>query len=166
MKAVLYRLSSPSGKQYIGVTAGPLTTRMSVHRHSRTAIGSAVRKYKNEIKQEILVVGEESYIYELEDRAISAFNTMAPSGYNLSRGGKGGGHTAASRRKISEARKGIVFSEIHKQNLSKARGNRSPTKETRQKMVAAQRVRRAREGESERQDMSQKMKQIWAGRGA
>lgn len=164
MKAVLYKLSSPSGKQYIGVTTCSLPARVNVHQRSRTAIGSAIRKYGGQMKQEILIVGDEDYIYDLEYKAIEAFGTMAPHGYNLREGGQGGRLTEASRKKISNTMKGRKRSVSHRRRLSEVRMGHVHTAETRKRMVTAQRARRAREGLLEKQAMSQKMKQIRAER--
>jgi len=157
----LYRLTSPSGKQYIGVTTQPVSHRLLGHKHSKTAIGSAVRKYGDKIKAEILIVGPEQYVYELEKRGIKAFETMAPAGYNLMHGGEGGRHSSETKRKMSKIRKGIVFSETHLQNLSIAHMGHIHSAETKQKMSEAQKRRREREDPS---IVSEQMKRIWADR--
>lgn len=76
------------------------------------------------------MIGSFEYVKEMEVKAIAAFNTYHPHGYNLTRGGDGAtgrsppkdvrdkiaaGNrgkvmTAASRKKLSIARKGIVIS--------------------------------------------------------
>jgi len=53
--ASLYRLTAPSGKQYIGVTRQTLSKRIRDHSHCKTVIGNAMRKYGTGMKAEVLV---------------------------------------------------------------------------------------------------------------
>lgn len=101
---ILYMLTAPSGKQYIGVTGKPLSYRISDHIYCQSIVGQALQKYGREtFKTEILVAGAEEYIYELERRAIEAFDTRAPNGYNLAEGGLGGRLTEEAKQKIGAA---------------------------------------------------------------
>lgn len=93
----LYRLTSPSGKQYIGIAHGTAHARWL--RHIRDAlkdgadfaISRAIRKYGPEsFRVETLVIAERPFLFELERRAIAKFQTKAPNGYNLSDGGESG----------------------------------------------------------------------------
>jgi hypothetical protein len=104
------------------------------HYHWQTAIGKALRKYGNQIKGEVLAIGDEDYIYELERKAIEAFGTMAPEGYNLKEGGRGGRHTEESKRKISEANLGKYVSEETRKKIGAKSKGRVFSKATRQKM--------------------------------
>lgn len=95
MKAMsLYRLTFPNGKSYIGITSGAVKRRVAKHvsqakEGRRSAVSQAIRKY-GAFKTEILVVaGDWSYLCDLEQRAIAAFKTLAPHGYNLTSGGEG-----------------------------------------------------------------------------
>jgi predicted GIY-YIG superfamily endonuclease len=52
MRAILYRLTFPSNKSYIGITTKTLERRCRGHRQgangtNKTAIACAIRKYKN-----------------------------------------------------------------------------------------------------------------------
>lgn len=141
--ASLYRLTSPSGRQYIGVTTKPLSYRMKEHYHFNTAVGRALRKYGESIRGEVLAIGPEEYIYDLENKAISAFGTMAPAGYNLREGGLGGRHTEDSKQKISKANKGRIFSEEHRRKIGLTSKGRVFSKESRRKMSEAQKRRYA-----------------------
>lgn len=92
----LYRLSFPSGKSYIGITTRRLSVRWAQHvRDARkgvlTRVQSAIRKYGPEnVRVEELVRAQDlSYLYEMERRAIVAFGTKAPLGYNRTDGGEG-----------------------------------------------------------------------------
>lgn len=87
----LYSVSSPSGKQYIGITTTSFRKRYVEHlRHPRvsTLIGKAFRKYGEAMVMMPLVVCKDQAALDImEQRAISLFNTMVPKGYNLSPGG-------------------------------------------------------------------------------
>lgn len=91
----LYRISFESGKSYLGVTTKTMNRRMALHRHhAKTgrpgAIYGAIRKYRS-YKVDVLVVADGwEYLCDLEKRAIAAFNTKSPNGYNLTDGGEGG----------------------------------------------------------------------------
>jgi group I intron endonuclease len=81
----LYRITCKiNEKQYIGITSMP-KIRFSDHARTKSLIGSAMRKYgKDNFEMQILVEGEDSFITDLEPRAILAFQTLYPGGYNLS----------------------------------------------------------------------------------
>ena len=131
----LYRLTSPSGKQYVGVTGYTVGKRLAEHPHFSTAVGRALNKYgKTAFYVEILAKGSEEYIYDLEKKAIGIFGTMAPLGYNLREGGAGGRHTADSRRKISVANKGKKVSEVSRKRIGAASRGRVHDAESRKKM--------------------------------
>ena len=77
----------------------------------------------------------------LETIAIRRFGTLAPSGYNISRGGDGVGHTSETRSKISESMSGRGKSESHRRALSlslKGRVGRTLSAATREKLSVAQ----------------------------
>lgn len=90
--AILYRLTFPSNKCYIGITTKTLPKRCYGHiqtarAKNKAAVYNAIRKYGESFKREVLVVGNIDYLKELEIKAISWFKTLAPAGYNLSFGG-------------------------------------------------------------------------------
>lgn len=127
--AYLYRLTSPSGKSYIGI-AKDYRQRWQIHRYRakrghNSAIYSAIRKYKWEsFSSEILVIGSFEYVKELEVKAIAAFNTLYPHGYNLTKGGDGsvGRHTPQHvRDKIANSNRGQKRDALMRQRLSAAR---------------------------------------------
>ncbi len=164
----LYRLTSPSGKQYVGVTKQDIETRITGHIQCRkTVISKALRKYgRDSFKKEILVVGPEDYIYNLEQRVIEISETKVPKGYNLKDGGQGGRHSEESKQKMSEIRVGIIFSEEHKRNISKVKTGLKVSKDTRQKMSESQKRRRENESVVVRQKFSETMKRVRARGGA
>jgi group I intron endonuclease len=93
--AFLYQLTAPNGKSYLGITVNAPEKRWGGHaasakKDSLLAIHCAIRKYGwDNFKKEVLVEGSTAYIKELEVKAILAFNTLAPFGYNLTKGGDG-----------------------------------------------------------------------------
>lgn len=92
----LYKITNTvNGKMYIGVTKDP-EKRKAQHLNSKPIKGKnfpirlAVQKYgKENFLFEVICIGDESYIYDLEVKAISLYSTMR-NGYNIKPGGKGG----------------------------------------------------------------------------
>lgn len=116
----LYRLTFPNGKAYIGITTRTVAARFYGHvQFSRIgkkpcAVHMAIRKYgADAVNVETLAVGKWGYLTELESKAISAFNSKAPFGYNLTDGGEGAigvVRSVETRGKISAANKGNTLS--------------------------------------------------------
>ncbi len=166
--AYLYMLTAPNGNSYVGITASPVEKRWAKHfAQSRTTspfpIHAAIRKYGwDNIVKRVLVEGSFEYIKELEIKAIAAFNTFAPFGYNLTKGGDGNlgnkaflgkKHSEESKALISKKRKeqgnfrkGVTLSDETKAKMSEAqKGNKAYwfgkklSPETKAKMSAAHR---------------------------
>lgn len=127
----LYRLTSPSGKSYIGVSSKTTEARWAKHiehalgRRDSGALYSALRKYGiNSFSVETLVIANDwEYLCELEKRAISVMRTKAPYGYNITDGGEGTIGRAISEEQrmnisMGQKRRFQRFDEIEK-----ARGN-------------------------------------------
>lgn len=103
-KFYLYRLTFPDGLSYIGVSKNP---KRRYREHCR-------KHNEKKISLNILVCGSHEYIYDLEQRAINAFCTLCPQGYNLNIGGLGGREpTPSIRAKLSVAHLGIPHSAEH-----------------------------------------------------
>lgn len=123
--AVLYRITSPSGKQYIGISVN-YRKRMNDHRQASakggTRLYAAIRKYKWEsFSFEVLVVGSFEYVKQLEVKAIAAFNTLHPHGYNMTEGGDGCTGRKASRRTLAKMRRaamGRTLDDEHRAKIS------------------------------------------------
>lgn len=112
--AYLYQLTAPNGKAYLGITNHAPEQRWGGHlysalKNSKLAIHCAIRKYGwDNFKKEVLVEGTFAYVKDLEVKAIAVFNTFAPNGYNLTKGGDGitgvtFKHTDEAKAKISAA---------------------------------------------------------------
>jgi len=153
IRTQLYRLTAPNGKQYIGVTKTSLSDRISDHIRRHNAIGSALRKHGREnFRIEVLVIGDENYIYKLEKKAIERFDTLAPRGYNLKNGGQGGSHSKETCKKIGNSLRGRILSEEVRRKGSEAKkGDKNPmwnrifSEKTKQRMSNSQKQRRIRE---------------------
>lgn len=118
----LYKLTGPTGKSYIGITAGALAARWWKHKnnakHGRgsergnecPSLYNAMRKYGPDGFSALELACSESLeeLKELERRAIIEHKTRSPFGYNVTSGGEGAlGHTPTeeTRRKMSDAQK-------------------------------------------------------------
>lgn len=120
MKNVIYKITSPSNKSYIGQTIR-LKQRLSCYAHLRcknqSAIYNAILKYGWEnMKVEILWEKESKErlveeLNELEIKYIAEFNTKVPNGYNLTAGGEG--HEVKDEHRRNQ-RLGILKSDINR----------------------------------------------------
>jgi hypothetical protein len=90
---LLYKLTFPNGKSYIGITVQKFHLRLRDHRHvaisnkSQNSVHRAWRKY-GEPKSEVLAIVEDYDLSDTERRAISVFNTYGDLGYNMTYGGE------------------------------------------------------------------------------
>lgn len=158
----LYKLEFASGKSYIGITTKTARERFHGHRcraakGDRTALYNAWRAH-GEPKLTVLAVLENSELASTEQRAILAYNTFVPGGYNSTPGGDVSPMlNAETRMKASKTRKGVPLSDAHRAALSAAqRGKPRPglaaalrgkkmSPETRAKISAAGRTRKMSE---------------------
>lgn len=130
----LYKLDFANGKSYIGITTKTAKHRFDCHRRdaesgSSYAVHQAWRKY-GEPKLVVLAVVEDKDLAETEIRAIKAFGTLNPAGYNMTPGGEespmlvseikaklvGIKRSDETKAKLSAAKKGSM-SEAHRQKL-------------------------------------------------
>lgn len=125
LPASLYRLTAPTGKSYVGITTAPVNRRWREHaraakNNSPFAIHAAIRKYGwNAFKKEILVIASFEYVKELEKKAVAAFGTKSPCGYNLTDGGDGVlgfCHDEQSRSKNSAGVKAAWLDDAFREN--------------------------------------------------
>lgn len=93
---ILYKLSFPNGKAYVGITSTSLQRRLSLHRsHAKREVRGhlqrAIRKYgANSFTAEILETSDNwELLCELEKSAIARFGTFGSNGYNSTAGGEG-----------------------------------------------------------------------------
>lgn len=102
-KYYLYKITNKvNDKLYIGVTDNPKTRRKqhlyNKNQNKNSIIRKAVNKYgPDNFIFEVICIGPRDYIYDLEVKAITAYDTMN-SGYNIKPGGVGGrGHKVKTR---------------------------------------------------------------------
>lgn len=86
---LVYLIASPSGKCYVGVT-GNLKRRLRDHSKADSVIGRAFRKYKDQMRVQVLLMGPADYCFMMEQRIVDAYGTLSPNGYNQTGGGIGG----------------------------------------------------------------------------
>lgn len=94
MAPCIYKITSPSGKAYIGQTLVALDKRMKDHLKSSSnckLLKRAIIKYGWEsMKVEVLLYCQERDLNTYEQAMIKAYDTLAPSGYNCTTGGEAG----------------------------------------------------------------------------
>lgn len=93
--------------------------------------------------QTLVVADGWEYLCDLEKKAIIAFDTKWPNGYNITKGGDGftGVITKEHREKISQALKGRVKSAEHLQKISNSLKGKLHTEEFKQRMSVIQKNR-------------------------
>ena len=108
--------------------------------HDNKHLQSAWNKYgENNFEFTNLCECEESQLNTMEIDYIAKLNTYDPDfGYNKTYGGEGCSPTEETRRKQSEAHKGITLSEEHKRKISEASKGKTLSEETRRKQSEAQ----------------------------
>ena len=115
---VIYKITNQiNGKIYIGQTVRALEERMRQHkRNSKTAIDRALHKYGAEnFSVEVIDTAETPEELNAKEIAwIASYNSMAPNGYNLCKGGEstsGFKHREESKRKMAIAKAEIFRGE-------------------------------------------------------
>jgi group I intron endonuclease len=114
MFVFIYRLTSPSGKSYIGQVIEKKGVRERWNQHVRTAfhdksqgstaLNSAILKYGRENFQvETLCKVRQNLKDNVESFCIAFFKTLAPNGYNLQTGGTFTQHSDSTREKRSNS---------------------------------------------------------------
>lgn len=160
----------PTGKQYIGITSKGYRARWARHvsdarRGSQTALHKAIRKHGEDAFQLAVLCKPETVerLKQAEIWSIEKLGTLAPRGYNLTRGGDGvvggvmpeswyaGVRAAAERRrgvkrppeiglKVAAAqrgRKGVPMTQATKERLRLANTGREKSLEEIEKVRAA-----------------------------
>jgi hypothetical protein len=91
-KGIIYKITSPSGKVYVGQTIRSFEKRMQEHKDSKSscsAVKNAIDKYKDQMKYEIIEANiPQEQLDEREIHWIKELNSLAPNGYNLNTGGQ------------------------------------------------------------------------------
>ncbi len=131
---VIYCLTNEiNGKQYFGQTIQKniekywRSHKNNAKNGSTKYLHNAIRKYGwvNFKKEVICKCGDGLSLGLMEDLCIQVFNTLAPAGYNLRRGGVHGKLSEETKQKISIGNKGKKLSEEHKQKIKDSMPNMS-----------------------------------------
>ncbi len=140
---MIYKFTSPSGRSYIGQTNN-FNRRKRQHQLTTgsRAFHNAIKKYGFETFQlEILAENLTSdEANELEVKYIMEYDTLAPSGYNLTTGGLNQQPSDETKRRLSEAKIGKPrqpFTAEHKQKISMALSDKPRSSETRKKIASS-----------------------------
>jgi group I intron endonuclease len=132
---VIYCLTFPNGKQYVGQTKQKLSKRLSQHQkqNSCQAVHYAIQKYKSYDFEILFEVGNDE-LDKYEKKFIKELNTIVPHGYNIRDGGTNGCFCLETKQKMSLSHKGKKHSDQTKQAISKALSGRILPNETKQKI--------------------------------
>lgn len=148
----LYKLDFANGKSYIGITTKTAAERFNGHRRkscgnsakSNVPVYDAWRKH-GEPQLTVLAILENGELASAEQRAIAAYGTLLPNGYNMTVGGEVSPMLLPDvAAKVSAKNKGKLrgpMSELHKKNLSEARKGIFPSEETLEKMRNSSKAR-------------------------
>lgn len=118
----IYKLTSPSGKSYIGQTVRSIGDRFKQHVNRArlddklgcTYLNAAIKKYGfDNFKHEILLEINNELLDEYEIKFIDAYNTLEPNGYNLTKGGHTTQYSEASKKKMSETQKNLYLTDAN-----------------------------------------------------
>lgn len=90
----LYQLNFPNGKSYIGICLRSVDKRFDEHagkKRPRTPVQCAINSFgRDNVEVKTLVVADDwDYLCDLERKAIAAYGTRFPLGYNMTDGGDG-----------------------------------------------------------------------------
>jgi len=120
---LVYSLTSPSGKRYIGQTVQSLTARWWQHRHNakrgvKSHLYTAMRKYGADqfMVREVWRCDSRDHLDVMEEHFVAAFGD-----YNLKAGGTSGyRHSAETLEKMSAAKRGKKLSAERRKAMSEA----------------------------------------------
>jgi group I intron endonuclease len=137
----VYKLISPSGKVYIGIT-NSFNRRMKEHNKcsSDTVLSRAILKYGFEnFNKEILLFGSSVYCQEMEIAFIKKWNSIAPNGMNICSGGqrfdpRGENHHCYGKFGANHPAFGNKLSDEVKRKISEFQTGRKRSNETKKKM--------------------------------
>jgi group I intron endonuclease len=158
--AYLYKITNTVNDMvYIGVTKNP-KTRMNAHACSvtptKSIIKNAIKKHgRDKFKLHVLLTSTQEYCYEMEKKAIEAYNTLKPNGYNICTGGLGAIGIYGDKNGMFGKKHSVEA--IEKMKLASI--GRKATEETRKKMSETHKLR-TRDPESFKK-LSLTKKQQW-----
>lgn len=134
---IIYKITHIDTKKcYIGQSISDPKTRWRRHKCSDSYIGRAIQKY-----------GQDAFVFEIIDTAetidelntkeieyIEKYNSIAPFGFNIEKGGRNASMPDHVKKIISKTHKGKTISEIQKKAISDWNKNKIVSSETREKI--------------------------------
>jgi len=149
-RGILYKLTFPNGKAYIGITRESLSQRVRRHiqyarKGKMLALSCAIRKYgEDSFTSEVLASVDSSKLKQIEIDAIREHRMRGVILYNMTDGGDGSLGVALSQEtktKISASLRGRVCTELHRKRVSQAQKGKVIPPDVREKMSLAAKVR-------------------------
>ncbi len=155
----VYKLTFPSGREYVGITRHSVATRIKSHvknasSRSRMLVGRALNKYWPDVNHVVLHKSDDwTVLQQLEREEIKHHDTLHPNGYNFTGGGEGVPNLcekseAKRRRNISKGLTGKTLTQEHRRNLSLSHiglpGNRKGKKVTEETKLRMSRAAKKR----------------------
>ena len=150
--AHLYKITNTINDMvYIGVTKDP-HHRMIAHAcfttPTKSIIKNAIKKYgRDKFHLQVLLTSTQEYCYEMERKAIEAYNTLKPNGYNICTGGVGAigifgdmngmfgrKHSPETLEKMRQVRVGKKATAETKEKMSASHLGQKRTAESRERM--------------------------------
>lgn len=129
---IIYMITSPSGKKYVGQTIQPLDKRWKQHldaskktyKDNCKVLNKSLRKYGDiHFKVEILEECANEILNSREIYYIEKYNTIVPNGMNIKNGGSNGTHHIDTKIKISESLLGRIVSYESRLKISNNKNN-------------------------------------------
>ena len=172
---IIYKITFPNGKVYIGQTIRNLNQRIAAHisvafnKHSncfKTKLSRAIRKDYDKMKWSVLFTVPEFYLDKIEQWTINSFDSYK-NGLNSTLGGKpimqGKCHTKNTKKKMSKSRKGKkrpAFSQEWRNNISKSQKGIPKPKNKQHRISLSKALKGNKNGEGNRGKIrTEKMKE-------
>jgi group I intron endonuclease len=121
---IIYRITSPSNKCYIGQTTRSFEKRKQEHLKcpgSCVLLENAIKKYGDALEFEVLVEVNDKDLDLYETRCIEMYNSIEPNGYNIRSGGSAGCHSNESRERMRVAKLGVLNHNFGKPRTEEAK---------------------------------------------
>lgn len=112
---IIYKITSPSGKVYVGQTVQTFKDRINCHKKvssNCTLLKRAISKYGDEMIYEIIEEVPNEHLDERETYWIKQLNSLAPNGYNCSTGGN-------DKKELSQVLKDKIRDGVNVRKLEK-----------------------------------------------
>lgn len=141
-KGIIYMYTLDNGEKYIGKTTRALKQRHQQHMNYSECplIDNKLKKHNFDL--EVIWEGDESKLNEMEIHFIKLYNTLRPNGLNLTKGGDGCRCSEETKKKISDRRKGIVYSKETLLKMSESHKGKTHSEETKFKMSESHKGRK------------------------